>query len=270
VLLLALVASAVLASIATIAFALIRRTGIALPAFAELVMPARYLNLTLLAAQPLVLGALLRHADRPIHAITLTAYVGLAWWSLVTRGTAYEVTALFALLAAIVRRVPEGAARAWLLALPALASLVAWRPIVRATWRSLDDPPRATLFAALPPDSETIVSESDLHLVQLHTRQRILLDGGALDQLPYAPEIGPDMVAILRDVYGVDFDHPSELHTAKIPDEPARTVWAARTRADWSLLARRYGFTKVLTRESLRLDLDAIGTESGLVLWNVQ
>ena len=63
---------------------------------------------------------------------------------------------------------------------------------------------------------------------------------------------------------------PVFFHTAKIPDEPARTVWAARTRAEWAVLARRFGFTKVLTRESLRLDLDPLGTESGLVLWNVQ
>ena len=268
VLLLALAGSALIATAATLVFALARRGGVALPAFAELVMPARYLNLTLLAAQPLVLGALLRHADRPVHAVALAAYVALAWWSLVTRGTAYEVTTVLALLAAILPSV--GVARAWRLALPALASLVAWRPIAMATLRALDDPPSATLFANLRPNSETIVSQSDLHLVQLHTRQRILLDGGGLDQLPYAPEIGPDMVAILRDVYGVDFDHPTARHTAKIPDEPARTVWAARTRAEWSLLARRYGFTKVLTRDSLRLDLDPLGTQSGLVLWNVQ
>jgi hypothetical protein len=266
----ALASSAVVATAAILAFALVRRAGVPLPAFAEMLMPARYLDLTLLAAQPLVLGMLLRHADRPVHAVALAAYVALAWASLVARGGAYEVTAAFSIVAMILPRVPEGAARAWLLALPALASLVAWRPIARATFRALDDPPPATLFAHLGPDTETIVSESDLHLVQLHTRQRILLDGGALDQLPYAPEIGPDMVAILRDVYGVDFDRPTELHTAKIPEEPARTVWARRTREEWSLLARRYGFTKVLTRESLRLDLDPLGTQSGLVLWNVQ
>src|SRR5678816_3476952 len=228
-----------------------------------MVMPARYLDLTLLAAQPLVLGVLARYADRPVHAVALTAYVALAWAALVSRGSAYEVTAVFAIVAAGLPGIPEGRARRALLVLPALASLVAWRPIAMATWRSLDAPPPATLFANLRPDSETIVSESDLHLVQLHTRQRILLDGGGLDQLPYAPEIGPDMVAILRDVYGVDFDHPTELHKGKIPDEPSRTVWAARTRAEWSLLAHRYGFTKVLTRESLRLDLDPLGTESG-------
>ncbi len=270
-LLVALGASAVLAAAATLAFGLARSAGVPLPTFAEMLMPARYLDLTLLAAQPLVMGLLLRHADRPVHALTLAAYVALVWLSLVTRGTAYEVTAAFALVAAILRRVPEGSARPALLVLPAVVSLIAWRPIGKATWHALDDPPPATLFATiLEPDSETIVPESDLHLVQLHTRQRILLDGGALDQLPYAPEIGPDLVAILRDVYGVDFDHPPELHTAKIPQEPARTVWANRTRMEWSLLAHRYGFTKVLTRQSLALDLDPVAAEAGLVLWTVQ
>ena len=66
-------------------------------------------------------------------------------------------------------------------------------------------------FAAVAAEREGFVlTAGSYQLVQLYTRRPVLLCG-ALDTLPYAPESGPAMENILRDVYGADLLNPPEI-----------------------------------------------------------
>jgi len=133
------------------------------------------------------------------------------------------------------------------------------------TWRV--SAPRETIFrdrtndpffATIAADRRgLVVTAGSFQLVQLYTRRPVLLDGGALDTMVYAPEGGPAAARILRDVYGIDFfNPPAELRSGSIvPHELCRAVWARYSREKWREIRRTYNVTQVVTRADYTLDL---------------
>ena len=68
---------------------------------------------------------------------------------------------------------------------------------------------RSVTSPRLPPrQNGLLLTGGSLHLIQFRTRRPVLLDGGGLDALPYAPESGPEMQRVLLDVYGIDLLNP--------------------------------------------------------------
>jgi hypothetical protein len=108
-----------------------------------------------------------------------------------------------------------------------------------------------------------------LELVQLRTRRPLLLDPSALDMLPYALPAGPEMDAILREAYGIDFFHPPReaLHQAVLPEEPVRTLWERRSSADWRAVRARFGVSQVLVQGPWTLRLPAVARGRGYALY---
>lgn len=114
----------------------------------------------------------------------------------------------------------------------------------------------SSVFKATATADGFLLITPDLHTstIQVYSQRPLLLNIGALDNLPYTVEAGPITAEILRDVYDIDFFNP--------PEPVAMThhineVWAERTVEDWQVLAAKYGFSQVLVA-STRLKLPLV------------
>lgn len=116
-----------------------------------------------------------------------------------------------------------------------------------------------------------LLSAGDMHLVQLRTRRPVLLDGGGLDGLPYSIAAAPQMVDILRDVYGVDFFHPPEeaRKGGAVPPRYSRMVWESRTVDGWRSIASRYSVNDVLAPSDWTLDLPVVAQSREFRLYRI-
>jgi hypothetical protein len=121
--------------------------------------------------------------------------------------------------------------------------------------------------------SGALLSAGDLERVQLRTRRSVVLDGGALDGLVYAPGSAPQVRRILRSVYGEDLQRPSrdirrERPGALLP-RSGKALWERRSPEAWTRLAKRYGFTQVLAPAGWRLRLPRVAAGRMLLLYRV-
>jgi hypothetical protein len=147
-------------------------------------------------------------------------------------------------------------------------ALLTWqrRPEVKFLDRTND-----VLFAAAARTEGFLLTAGDLHLVQLRTRRPVLLDGGGLDGLPYAPESGPELERILRDVYEIDLFNPPDAARGlgAIPNAANRAAWERFGQDKWRSIGRAYGVTAVLTFSDWTLDLPVVERNSSYVLYGV-
>ena len=256
-------------------------------------MPARMMNLNVLASMPALLALLglprsrgrtmallallvgLLPAARSRYVVLLRdgLGVGAPSWPL-DRMTAVALAAA-ALVAAAwwERRRPRAPAPGG----RRLADGILWTAPVVAIARIVVRPPQLRdrtnnrLFAELARGQGMVATAGDLQLIQLRTRRPVLLDGGALDALPYAIEAGPEMARILRDVYSIDFFHPpaDARRRAMIPLVHNRAAWEARTLDEWKALRRDLDLRQVLTLREWDLDLPALVGNKELLLYEI-
>jgi hypothetical protein len=161
------------------------------------------------------------------------------------------------------------AARSTSAALLAASVLLTWR--VPQPYPMLDrtnDP----FFAAVAAHRKgMLLTGGSFHLVQLYTRRPVLLDGGALDALTYAPGAGPAMDRILREVYEIDFFNPpaEARQTAAIPHRVNKPVWERRSRRDWEEIGWSFDVSDVLTRADWSLDLPILAESRYFKLYRI-
>jgi hypothetical protein len=120
----------------------------------------------------------------------------------------------------------------------------------------------------IPPDDGLLLLGTDMNRMQLYSRRPVLLDPGALDMLPYAPEGGPEFERILRDAYGIDFFTAPGSATLGI--EPTKTLWQSWTLADWQRVRNEFNVTRVLTSADWTLQLpELLRTSWGHILYQI-
>ncbi len=137
--------------------------------------------------------------------------------------------------------------------------------------QTLEDPKIDSVIALLHQDKSILATSPDMERIQLMTRRPVLLDLGALDMLPYVPEVGEKMFAILREVYGIrlsteinpkaneiDFVYPN-----------AQKLWETRHVEEWQLLAKRYHFSELLTPPNWNLQLKRLSVSSKYALYEI-
>jgi hypothetical protein len=154
-----------------------------------------------------------------------------------------------------------------LLAVSAAATLAAPYP-ARVLLDRTNDP----FFAQVAAERRgLLLTSGTYHLVQLYTRRPVLLDGGGLDSLPYAPESGPAMEQVLRDVYQIDLFHPPPdvRGAGAIPHGYNRPVWERFSLEKWLSIRRAYDVTQVLTRSDYHLDLPIAAENSSFRLYRI-
>jgi hypothetical protein len=160
-------------------------------------------------------------------------------------------------------------ARAVSLALVAAAAVLTWRTFEPVEFRDRTNDP---FFAAVAAEPDGLLATGgSFHLVQLYTRRPVLLDGGALDALPYASEASPEMARILGEVYGIDFfNPPREARGAgAIPPRINKPVWERYSREQWLQIRHTFNVTQVLTRGDWRLDLPVEAQNEWLRLYRI-
>lgn len=150
----------------------------------------------------------------------------------------------------------ERAARALVLAVMGVAVVGTWSLPLNA---ELDDYHNAALYevASREPNG-LMVASGAFHLAQLRSRRPVLVNAGAIDTLAYAPESGPAMDRILRDVYDLDLRYPpadSPPGLGLIPDAHNKRVWEGYSRERWQEIRRTWNVTQVLTPVTHTLNL---------------
>jgi hypothetical protein len=127
------------------------------------------------------------------------------------------------------------------------------------------------VFAAARRQPGMLLTGGDMQLIQLRTRRPVLIDGGGLDGLVYAPESTPAVDRVLRDVYGIDVRHPPDeaRHGGRVPVNANRAVWEAYTPERWQEIARTYGITQVMTHAHWQLELPLVARSPGLALYAI-
>ena len=144
-----------------------------------------------------------------------------------------------------------------------LAFVLTWR--VTGSRASFRDRTNDAFFREAAGDHRgLIVSAGTFQLIQLYTRRPVLIDSGALDTMVYAPQSGPAVVRVLRDVYGIDFfNPPPEVRSASaVPHQICKAHWAQMSREQWQEIRKTYNVTQILARTDYTLDLP-IAAESG-------
>ena len=267
----------------------------AVPTTLLILMPSRFVNFNVLAFLPLVLGLLgvyrrsawARLTTAALACALLASYRSMFWDARPAAGWLARqiqvnpwhvfVAASIALVA--VRLTPawrrpgwpivSRAAQAAVLAIVAACTLFIWRlpppyPFVDRT----NNP----IYAAAAAEREGLLATGGtFHLVQLYTRRPILLDGGALDTVTYAPAGGPRTARILREVYDVDFfNPPAEARAiAGIPHRVNKPVWERYSRLKWQEIRHDFGVTQVLTRADWVLDLPIEAEDRFITLYRI-
>ena len=127
------------------------------------------------------------------------------------------------------------------------------------------------LFAEVYARPGILLTCSDMYLIQLRTRRPVLLEGGALDNLAYAPGAGLEMDRILREVYGVDFFHPPEeaRYKAAVPVQYTKRIWESRPLEQWYEISKRFEVNDVLTYADWKLQLPKVVGNGSFVLYHI-
>jgi hypothetical protein len=128
-------------------------------------------------------------------------------------------------------------------------------------------------FAEVARGEGLLLTAADLSLVQLRSRRPVVIDGSGLDGLPYAPESAPQLIRILREIYGEDLYAPSREIREKRPGallpSSGAGLWHERDAADWARVGAAFGFRDILTRGDWALALPRAAERPGLVLYRV-
>lgn len=115
-----------------------------------------------------------------------------------------------------------------------------------------------------------LLADPGLFMVQARSRRPVLIDGGALDWLPYVPRAAPYVAEILSEVYGVDYFNPPQHHRGRLDRSWSAEYWQELSTEDWQKLSRKYGFSNVLVTKKWIINLPVlVSDESGLALYKI-
>lgn len=279
-----------------------------LPMTLSILMPARLLNFNVMIAVPLLLGllGLYRH-KLSAQVLTFVLMAGLVlsprsmywpwvverrwekelmfhWWTVpLDPMIVIEIASLGLVcvaLAGLNPKVSPRAGRAGRIASVAvnlstacvvlLAFVLTWR--VAGSREGLRDRTNDAFFREAAGDHRGLtVTAGTFQLIQLYTRRPVLIDSGALDTMVYAPQSGPAMVRILRDVYGIDFFNPppSVRSASAVPHEISREHWAQMSAEEWQEIRKTYNVTQILARSDYDLKLPIAAQTEHLRLYRI-
>ncbi|MBI1900163.1 MAG: hypothetical protein HYS13_03475 [Planctomycetia bacterium] len=118
-----------------------------------------------------------------------------------------------------------------------------------------------------------LLTGSVLRAVQLKTGRPVLLEGAALNQLPYVPESGPRMNNILQRIYGEDILAPRppgwQMERGGLMEESGKELWEQRSAEEWQALSAEFHFTEVLTFSDWKLNLSVIARSKYVMLYAI-
>ncbi len=118
-----------------------------------------------------------------------------------------------------------------------------------------------------------ILTASNIRLIQLRTQRPVMLEGAAMNQLPYVPESGPSMNHILKRLYGEDLFAPRpewwEMQRGGLMETTGKKLWESRTEQQWQTLANEFGFTEIVTHDNWKLNLPVVAKSKSMILYRI-
>jgi hypothetical protein len=139
----------------------------------------------------------------------------------------------------------------------------------------LNDRTSNSFFSTVARGNGMILTASDISFIQLRTRRPILLDGGDIDMaLNYFSGTGPYVENILRRAYGIDLlDPPPKLkrnHRAGLLKWCGKELWESRTYQEWKDLANEWGVTSLLCYKDWKINIPKTASNDSFSLYNIQ
>jgi hypothetical protein len=160
-----------------------------------------------------------------------------------------------------------------MLAVAAMSSVLLAHSDVSKKYCSIYDCESNPMLKHIEEGEGMILTASSIRLIQLRARRPVILEGAALNQLPYVPESGPSMNHILNRLYGEDLLKPRppswKMERGGLMTSTGRKLWEQRTPEEWRRLANEFGFTQIVTYKKWKLQLPVAYRSRGLVLYNV-
>jgi hypothetical protein len=153
-----------------------------------------------------------------------------------------------------------------------VAAIVCFMGLQASTaYPELADWQNHTIYARAHRGSGFLLTASNIRATQMRTRRPVLLEGPALNQLPYVPESGPAMNHILKHVYGEDLfaARPNAPRGGGLTKESGRDLWESRKLEEWQALAKEFGFTQIVTYATWELKLPLVACTETLRLYDV-
>ena len=115
-----------------------------------------------------------------------------------------------------------------------------------------------------------LLTSYELNRIQLRSRRPVLLEVAAIDGFPYALSSAPLLNAILKDIYKGDLlKVPASPEEPFIKESEIPNDWNQRTPALWKSLAKKYGFSQILTTPDYHLQLPIVLKSNDYVLYQV-
>ncbi len=115
-----------------------------------------------------------------------------------------------------------------------------------------------------------LLTYGNTHLINLAYRRTVLLDGGALDFIPYQPNAIGLLENELTTLYGfsVTTSNVKNAHSGDIAFDH-QVVWEKRTTAEWTKLKKTFDISQVLAPTEWQLNLPRIATSGKLTLFQI-
>ncbi len=160
-----------------------------------------------------------------------------------------------------------------MLVVAATASVLLAHSDVSEKYCSIYDCESDLLLRHIEQGEGMILTASSIRLIQLRARRPVVLEGAALNQLPYVPESGPSMNHILQRLYGEDLLKPRppswQMQRGGLMTSTGRKLWEKRTPEEWRRLANEFGFTQIVTYKKWKLNLPVVYRTKRLTLYEV-
>lgn len=209
-------------------------TGLSWPTWVLVLMPARLTNFATLTRLAWVLGA----------AAALTDERQIRIWRPVTAGFV-AINLIFVILSA---------------------------REARDNWRAMAGAGEDAFYSAVAATPGVVLTAPGIEDLQRRTRKPILLNPGWIDAIAYVPETAAGFNRALIAAYGVDLVHPpadSLAGMGSLPLDTGRSLWQARTIAEWQQLQRDWRIGSVVTFDDWALQLPKTAEGDGLTLYAI-
>jgi hypothetical protein len=254
-------------------FALSRHAAVSdlLPDVVISAMPARILNLPVVAFLPLAVAALVRPGAPSFGIAAAVALAGIAlfWqrlhalqtWGIPLVGIAALASAALPTLpgAAIsrMRRIAAGAAVVAIVVGIGFVATWSARSLTRRLAIHVRDRSDDAVLAETSRRAGLLAVAPGIERAQSMTRRPIVIDPQALDMVTYAPAALPEMVRAIETLYGIPFasPRPEDRNQSVLPAAHVQEIWEARSAEEWAAVAAAFGVTDVLVPASWRLQI---------------
>ena len=117
----------------------------------------------------------------------------------------------------------------------------------------------------------TLLTSSDMMLIQARTQRPVLLYGESLDMMMYAIHSAPRISRILKDVYAISlFDPPKEvLHMGGLTRFIDKKKWEKRSFNEWLIIKKKYNISHIITFSNYQLNAKLIKKNAYYALYEI-